>query len=135
MPWSVETYGGHGHQYLARLNETARFVHRLGVGSAELASVAAIERVYRERFTSFLRLGYALLGNREQARDAVQEAFAFAIRSRSPFHGNGSLEGWLWMTMLNVCRQEHRRRLRFSDDQPPEVAGNGRPPQKSQPLT
>lgn len=102
-------------------------MHRLGVEQDELASTAAIETVYRERFTSFLRLGYALLGNREQARDAVQETFAIAIRSRGSFRGEGSLEGWLWQTMLNVCRQERRRRRRLSDEEPPELAGNGHP--------
>ena len=89
------------------------------------ASEAEIEEVYRRRYTSFLRLGYALLGNIDQARDAVQETFATALRARSSFRGDGSLDGWLWQTMLNVCRQEHRRRARFTDADPPELSANG----------
>jgi RNA polymerase sigma factor (sigma-70 family) len=104
-------------------------VHRVGVGRNEGASAAAIEGVYRARHRSFLRLGYALLGNAEQARDAVQETFATALRSSGSFRGDGSLEGWLWKTMLNVCRQEQRRRRRFSDETPPERATNGHPDQ------
>jgi RNA polymerase sigma factor (sigma-70 family) len=104
-------------------------VHRLGVGRNEEASAAAIEGVYRARYRGFLRFGYALLGDAEQARDAVQETFATALRSRGSFRGDGSLEGWLWKTMLNVCRQERRRRRRFSDETPPELATNGHPDQ------
>jgi RNA polymerase sigma factor (sigma-70 family) len=102
-------------------------VHRLDVGQTEGASAAAIEEVYRARYRSFLRLGYALLGNADQARDAVQETFAIALRASESFRGDGSLEGWLWKTMLNVCGQEQRRRRRFSDEKPPEQATNGHP--------
>ena len=91
------------------------------------ASEAAIEEVYRRRYASFLRLGYALLGSTESAREAVQETFATALRERGSFRGEGSLDGWLWTTMLNVCRQEQRRRRRFSGEEPPEAATNGHP--------
>jgi DNA-directed RNA polymerase specialized sigma24 family protein len=87
------------------------------------ASSSAIEEVYRRRYASFLRLGYALLGSRDLAREAVQETFATALRERDAFRGTGSLDGWLWKTMLNVCRQERRRRRwRISDEPLPEVA-------------
>jgi RNA polymerase sigma-70 factor (ECF subfamily) len=92
------------------------------------ASEAEIAEVYRRRFTTFLRLGYALLGDSEQARDAVQETFAAALRARASFRGEGSLDGWLWQMMLNVCRQERRHRARYADFEPPELAGNGHPP-------
>jgi RNA polymerase sigma-70 factor (ECF subfamily) len=91
------------------------------------ATEAAIEEVYRRRYTSFLRLGYALLGSRDQAHDAVQEAFATALRSRDSFRGDGTLDGWLWRTMLNVCHQERRRLARYAEGEPPEQAGNGHP--------
>lgn len=89
------------------------------------ASEAAIEAAYRRRYAGFLRLGYALLGSSDLAREAVQETFATALRERSSFRGEGSLEGWLWQTMLNVCRQERRRRRHLSGDEPPEPSTNG----------
>jgi RNA polymerase sigma-70 factor (ECF subfamily) len=91
------------------------------------ASEAEIADVYRRRFSSFLRLGYALLGESELARDAVQETFATALRARSSFRREGSLDGWIWRTMLNVCRQERRRLAQYTDAEPPEQASNGHP--------
>jgi RNA polymerase sigma-70 factor (ECF subfamily) len=63
-----------------------------------------IEDVYRDQYPTFLRLAVAMLGDRERAHDAVQETFARAIRSRSDFRREGSLEGWLWKTLTNHCR-------------------------------
>jgi RNA polymerase sigma-70 factor (ECF subfamily) len=104
-------------------------VHRFGVSTTSGASERAIEEIYRRRYASFLRLGYALLGNPDLAREAVQETFAVALRERGAFRGDGSLDGWLWTTMLNVCRSEQRRGRRFTDEQPPEQATNGHPAQ------
>jgi RNA polymerase sigma factor (sigma-70 family) len=100
-------------------------VHRLHVAQRHGASEAAIEDVYRRRYAAFLRLGYALLGSRDLARDAVQETFATALRSRRSYRGDGSLDGWIWRTMLNTCRQEQRQRARLTDTEPPEAATNG----------
>ena len=91
------------------------------------ASEAELAEVYRRRYRSFLRLGYALLGEPEQARDAVQETFVTALRERTSFRGDGSLDGWLWRTMLNVCRQEQRRLNHYASSEPPEASSNGHP--------
>jgi RNA polymerase sigma-70 factor (ECF subfamily) len=99
------------------------------MGAMPGASEAAIEQAYRRRYASFLRLGQAVLGDVELAHEAVQETFATALRQRASFRGDGSLDGWLWRTMLNVCRQEHRRRRRFSDEEPPEPCTNGHAPE------
>ena len=88
------------------------------------ATERAIEEVYRRRYSEFVRLGFSLLGDRERARDAVQEAFAVALRERRSFRGEGSLDGWLWRTFVNVCRQEQRR-ARTVDEEPSEPVTNG----------
>jgi RNA polymerase sigma-70 factor (ECF subfamily) len=99
----------------------------MDVATKQGATETAIEEVYRRRYTSFLRLGYALLGGSDQACDAVQEAFATALRARNSYRGEGSLDGWLWRTMLNVCHQERRRLAHYADTEPPEQASNGHP--------
>ena len=50
----------------------------------------------------------ALLGNREQAIDAVHDGFAAALTRRESFRGDGSVEGWLWAVVVNTARN-HRR--------------------------
>jgi RNA polymerase sigma-70 factor (ECF subfamily) len=72
-------------------------------------TLAAIGDLYCRRYRRFLRVAIAVTGDEEQARDAVQEAFARAIRNRFSYRGEGSLEAWIWQTVVNVCRDEHRR--------------------------
>jgi RNA polymerase sigma-70 factor (ECF subfamily) len=75
-------------------------------------SLDVLERLYRERFPRFLRTARALTGDDELALDAVQEAFARAIRARLMFRGDASAETWLWRMLINVCRDERRRAVR-----------------------
>jgi RNA polymerase sigma factor (sigma-70 family) len=87
-------------------------------------TIAAIEEVYRRRYARFLRVATALAGDRERGRDAVQEAFARAIRSRFSFRGEGSLEGWLWRTLANVCVDERRAAARVAPAEPRSANGH-----------
>jgi RNA polymerase sigma factor (sigma-70 family) len=64
--------------------------------------------VYAERFARFHRVACGILGDTELGRDAVQEAFARAIRRRGDYRGDGPLEGWLWRTVINVARDHCR---------------------------
>jgi RNA polymerase sigma-70 factor (ECF subfamily) len=70
----------------------------------EGAQLADIEAVYRSRFCDFLQTAVAIVGDADAARDAVQEAFAKAVRARSDFRGKGTLEGWLWRILVNTAR-------------------------------
>jgi RNA polymerase sigma factor (sigma-70 family) len=93
-----------------------------------MAAVGAIEDVYRAGYRRFLRVAIAIVGDEEAARDAVQEAFARALRARRGYRGDGSLEGWLWRTVVNVCRDERRRaRPEPLGEDPP--ADNGHAPE------
>jgi RNA polymerase sigma factor (sigma-70 family) len=74
-----------------------------------------IEDVYRRRYRTYLRFALALLNDREQAHDAVQETFARAVRSRSQLRDAGSLKGWLWRTLANHCRDLLRARRSLPD--------------------
>jgi RNA polymerase sigma factor (sigma-70 family) len=77
-------------------------MRRRGVAPAE------IEKLYRERFRSFVLPVTAMLGDGDAALDVVQEAFALALRRRSTFRGEGSLEAWLWRIVLNSARDWQR---------------------------
>lgn len=73
------------------------------------ASLEEIERVYRARLPEFRRVAAAIGGDRELALDAVQDAFALAVRQRASFSGQGSLEAWLWRIVVNATRDQRRR--------------------------
>ena len=75
---------------------------------AEGASLDAIERVYRARLPEFRRVAAAITGDGDLARDAVQDAFALAVRKRASFNGKGPLEAWLWRIVVNATRDQHR---------------------------
>jgi RNA polymerase sigma factor (sigma-70 family) len=74
------------------------------------AGLDEIESLYRSRLPAFRRVARGLLGDSEAARDAVQDAFAHAVRNRASFRGDGSLEGWLWRTVVNSARMQRRAR-------------------------
>jgi RNA polymerase sigma-70 factor (ECF subfamily) len=78
------------------------------MGSRSL-SLRALEQLYRERHTAFARVALALLGDPERAHDAVQDAFARAIRRRRGFRGESSPETWVFALLVNVCRDAQRR--------------------------
>jgi RNA polymerase sigma factor (sigma-70 family) len=83
----------------------------MGGPRREGASLAAIEAAYRDGFERFATVAASIVGSQAGARDAVQDGFAAAIRNRRQFRGDGSLEGWLWRTVVNEARTQRRRRV------------------------
>ena len=88
-------------------------------------SLETIEEVYRHRYRSFLRVALAIVGDRERAHDAVQEAFARAIRARHGYRGEAALDSWIWATLLNVCRDVRRRGRPEASAESEPAATNG----------
>jgi RNA polymerase sigma-70 factor, ECF subfamily len=78
-----------------------------------------LEAFYRTNLADLRRVATAIAGDRELGCDAVQEAFARAVRKRRSFRGTGSLDAWLWRIVVNVARDARRRR--------PEPAGPAEP--------
>ena len=91
------------------------------VSAVEPSEIALL---YRDRFHAFVGGAYAVVGEPEAARDAVQEAFARALRDHRRFRGEGPLESWVWRIVLNVAR-DIARRSRFADLSADELAEIG----------
>jgi DNA-directed RNA polymerase specialized sigma24 family protein len=72
------------------------------------ASIGDLEAIYKQHYPRFLRVAVASLGEIERGRDAVHETFVRAIKSLPAFRGEGSLEAWVWRTLVNVCLVEKR---------------------------
>jgi len=67
-----------------------------------------IEAIYRNSYGAYYRVALGMLRDREKAHDAVQEAFARAVRGRTSFRREGSLRGWIWRSLTRVCADELR---------------------------
>jgi DNA-directed RNA polymerase specialized sigma24 family protein len=72
--------------------------------------LAELEELYRTRLPEFRRVAAALTGDAEAGRDAVQEAFAVAVRKRRGYRGEGTLEAWVWRIVVNTAHSARRRR-------------------------
>lgn len=72
--------------------------------------IAELEELYRARRPEFCRVAAAIAGDRGLGEDAVQEAFAKAVRKRRSYRRRGSLEAWVWRIVVNAARDARRRR-------------------------
>src|SRR5262245_48127584 len=72
--------------------------------------VDELEALYRARLPEFRRVAAAIAGGREAGDDAVQEAFAAAVRRHRSFRRRGPLEAWVWRIVVNKARDARRRR-------------------------
>jgi RNA polymerase sigma factor (sigma-70 family) len=73
------------------------------------ATLDELEALYRRLFDVFVRVAASVTADPERARDAVQEAFATAVRKRGSFRREGPLEAWVWRIVLNAARSDARR--------------------------
>lgn len=69
-----------------------------------------LERLYRARYEHFVSVAAAITGDVETAHDAVQTAFAQAVRKRRTFRREGPLEAWVWRIVVNAARRSVRAR-------------------------
>ncbi len=104
----------------------SRGVRQRGVIGQRGASLDELEALYRSRFDVFARVAASVTGDSERARDAVQEAFATAVRKRGSFRSEGPLEAWVWRIVLNAARSDVRRSVPTVDYDAP-AATNGHP--------
>jgi RNA polymerase sigma factor (sigma-70 family) len=77
---------------------------------------AQIEQLYRERFVGFRNALTPIAGNRDAARDVVQEAFALALRDVKKLRRQDSLAAWVWQIAWRLAL----RARATVDDGPPE---------------
>jgi RNA polymerase sigma factor (sigma-70 family) len=93
----------------------------------ESVALAALSDIYERRYARFLRVAEAIVGDADVARDVVQDAFVRLIRSRQRFRGEGSLDGWVWRTVVNTARNVRRdvSKHRAEDPSVEPTATNG----------
>ncbi|HMB52935.1 MAG TPA: sigma-70 family RNA polymerase sigma factor [Thermoanaerobaculia bacterium] len=86
-------------------DEDRAVLERVADGDAE-AFALLVER-HQERL---VRVCTRMLGDREEARDAAQEAFLKAFRGAADYRPRGKVYTWLYRIAVNHCLNKLRRR-------------------------
>ena len=76
----------------------------------DLLKKEALEEMFAASRKRFLATAYSILRNREDAEDAVQEAFLSAFRHLHSFEGRSALRTWLTRIVMNAALMMHRKR-------------------------
>jgi DNA-directed RNA polymerase specialized sigma24 family protein len=86
-----------------------------------------LEELYRTQRPQYCRAAAAIAGDRTLGEEAVQDAFAKAVRKRRSYRGRGSLEAWIWRIVVNAARDAGRKRrpLLALYDRPEAPTPNG----------
>ena len=88
-------------------------------------SLAELERLYVSSYGRLSRVAVAITRDEDLAAEAVQEAFARAIRARSGFRGEGPLEAWVWRVVVNEARRLAAGRQSVAGELPEAASPNG----------
>lgn len=95
-----------GEQAIGRAAESEReLLARAREGEAE--AFGKLVQRYRYRL---LQLAWQLLGNREDAEDAVQDAFLSALEHLPSLREDAQVFVWLYRITVNVCKMRLRQR-------------------------
>jgi RNA polymerase sigma-70 factor (ECF subfamily) len=92
--------------------DDAQWIRRVLDGDA--AAYSELVRRYQSRLFAIV---YAMTGNREDAEDLTQEAFARAFWKLNTFQHRSSFATWLSHIAMNLTRS-HRRKHRHEKSQP-----------------
>ena len=97
------------------------------VARARAGDRQAFAALVQRHQAAVYRVCYRVLGNREDAEDAAQEAFLRAYRKLASFRGESAFGTWLLRLAINVALNERGRRRVFlrrgGPDAPPEATG------------
>src|SRR5690349_15610652 len=88
----------------------ARLVERAQAGDAD-----AFEQLMIASQRRVVAVAFRMLGDREDARDAAQEAFLRAYRYLGRFDPRQDFSAWMYTITVNVCRDVARKRRTRED--------------------
>jgi RNA polymerase sigma-70 factor (ECF subfamily) len=100
----------------ARSDEAAAAGEAALLEALRRGDAAAFERWVRESTPRLLAVTRRLLGDEDEARDAVQEAFLSAFRALDGFQGGSRLSTWLHRIAVNAALMRLRRRRRRPEE-------------------
>ena len=74
------------------------------------AAARQMQEILSQRMPSFYRIAYRLLGNAEDAEDAVQDALLAAHKNLKQSRGEAQMSTWLTAIVFNSARMQLRKR-------------------------
>lgn len=77
--------------------------------------IRAFEQLYEMHGARLKSIAYHIVGNRQDAEDAVQETFLKLYRAIQGFQGQSSIGTWLCRIVINVCYDLARKRQRETE--------------------
>lgn len=86
------------------------------VAKAQKGDRRAFGQLVSQYQEKLLYLGYDLMGNWEDARDAAQNSFVKAFEKLPAFEGRAHFSTWLYRIMVNQCRDLQRKNSRARMD-------------------
>lgn len=93
-----------------KLSNTKELDDNVLVEQARNGDRRAFSVLVRRHQTVVYRSCYRILGNREDAKDASQEAFIRAYRKLETFKGRSAFKTWMLRVAMNVSLNERSRR-------------------------
>lgn len=94
-------------------------VERAGIGAeadegallerARAGDGAALDAIVRRHYEAVYQVAFRVLGDRELAADATQDALVKAVRALGSFRGEASLRTWLLRIAANTARSAGRK--------------------------
>lgn len=99
--------------------------------AGDVGAYAVLVGRHRDRL---YRFAVRMLGSREEAEEAVQDAFVRAFRSLRHCRDPERFEGWLFRILANRCRTRGRRRHRYEATFVPNTAALARAPAPTEPA-
>lgn len=109
MPQAIDH--GQDETRPAASSEESELLNRLRVGDD-----AAYEELVRAYSPRLLAVARRIVGNDEEARDVIQDAFLNAFRSLPNFHGDARLSTWLHRIVVNSALMKLRTRKRKPEE-------------------
>jgi len=108
-----------GGQLLANVSRTTRPARwqssshrprRLARAQSEAQQEHTLQELFAADRHRFVRVAYGILKNKEDAEDAVQDAFVSACRHLWGFEGRSALKTWLTRIVMNAALMLRRKR-------------------------
>ncbi len=84
--------------------------HNLLEAGPEVTGMEAFQEMFVASRSKFVAMAHAILRNREDAEDAVQDAFLSGYRHLRSFEGRSALTTWFTRIVLNAALMIRRKR-------------------------